>query len=394
MSTDVKKFKAESPMSGVLRMDRMPHIWCPGCGIGSEVNAFAEAVKRSGIDPKKLVVVSGIGCTGRVAGYVDFDSIHTTHGRAIPVATGVKLANPELTVVVFSGEGDLTGIGGNHLIHAARRNMDIVVICNNNFTYGMTGGQVTPTTPNSAIASTTPYGNYEYPFSLPFLADAAGATYVARWTSMNIRNLTQSMEEALLRKGFSFIEIISPCTTLYLRRNRLGDGVDMLQDYQEKTILKHGCDTRETAIDFQGKIVIGKFVDKDKPTYLEAVDKCCVKLVGDDYQLYGKTIPEREAEAKAEKERVAARRAAVLAAEEKAAAAGEKAAVKKVAVKKAAVKKVDAKSAVKKTTAKVAKKAAPKTTVKAVVKKVTPKATVKAVAKKAAAKTPVKKTRK
>ena len=262
MSTDIKKFKAESPMSGVLRMDRMPHIWCPGCGIGSEVNAFAEAVKRSGIDPKKLVVVSGIGCTGRVAGYVDFDSIHTTHGRAIPVATGIKLANPELTVVVFSGEGDLTGIGGNHLIHAARRNMELVVICNNNFTYGMTGGQVTPTTPSSAIASTTPYGNYEYPFSLPFLVDAAGGTYIARWTSMHARNVTQSIEEALVHKGFAFVEIISPCTTLYLRRNRLGDGVDMLQDYQEKTILKHGCDTRETNIDFQGKIVIGKFVEK------------------------------------------------------------------------------------------------------------------------------------
>ncbi len=313
MIADIGKFKKDSPMSGTLRMDRMPHIWCPGCGIGSEVNAFAEAVKRSGIDPKKLVVVSGIGCTGRVAGYVDFDSIHTTHGRAIPVATGIKLANPELTVVVFSGEGDLTGIGGNHLIHAARRNMDLVVICNNNFTYGMTGGQVTPTTPQSAVASTTPYGNYEYPFSLPFLVDAAGATYVARWTSMHVRNLTQSIEEALARKGFSFIEIISPCTTLYLRRNRLGDGVDMLQNYQENTILKHGCDTRETAIDFQGKIVIGKFVDKDKPTYLEAVDKCCVKLVGDDYQLYGKTIPEREAEEKAEKERIAARREAALA---------------------------------------------------------------------------------
>ena len=199
-------------MSGTLRMDRMPHIWCPGCGIGSEVNSFAEAVKRSGIDPKKLVVVSGIGCTGRVAGYVNFDSIHTTHGRAIPVATGIKLANPELTVVVFSGEGDLAGIGGNHLIHAARRNMDLVVICNNNFTYGMTGGQVTPTTPGCAIASTTPYGNYEYPFSLPFLMDAAGATYIARWTSMHSRNVTQSIEEALLRKGFSFIEIISPCT--------------------------------------------------------------------------------------------------------------------------------------------------------------------------------------
>jgi 2-oxoglutarate ferredoxin oxidoreductase subunit beta len=394
MSTDIKKFKSESPMSGVLRMDRMPHIWCPGCGIGSEVNAFAEAVKRSGIDPKKLVVVSGIGCTGRVAGYVDFDSIHTTHGRAIPVATGVKLANPELTVVVFSGEGDLTGIGGNHLIHAARRNMDLIVICNNNFTYGMTGGQVTPTTPSSAIASTTPYGNYEYPFSLPFLVDAAGGTYIARWTSMHARNVTQSIEEALARKGFSFIEIISPCTTLYLRRNRLGDGVDMLQDYQEKTILKHGADTRETAIDFQGKIVIGKFVDKDKPTYLEAVDKCCIKLVGDDYELYGKTIPEREAEAKAEKERIAARRAAVLAAE-------DKTVVTKVSAK------IPVKAAAKKTTAKVAKKVTPKTTVKAatkkvkakttvkaVAKKVKAKTTVKAVAKKATAKTPVKKTRK
>ena len=145
------------------------------------------------------------------------------------------------------------------------------------------------------------------------LVDAAGATYIARWTSMDVRNVTQSIEEALAHKGFSFIEIISPCTTLYLRRNRLGDGVDMLQHYQENTVLKHGCDTRETAIDFQGKIVIGKFVDKVKPTYLEAVDQCCVKLVGDDYQLYGKTIPEREAEEKAEKEKVAARRAAVLA---------------------------------------------------------------------------------
>ena len=396
-------------MSDVLRMERMPHIWCPGCGIGSEVNSFAEAVKRSGIDPKKLVVVSGIGCTGRVAGYVNFDSIHTTHGRAIPVATGVKLANPDLTVVVFSGEGDLTGIGGNHLIHAARRNMDLVVICNNNFTYGMTGGQVTPTTPNSAIASTTPYGNYEYPFSLPFLVDAAGATYIARWTSMHSRNVTQSIEEALLRKGFSFIEVISPCTTLYLRRNRLGDGVDMLQHYQENSILKHGCDTRETAIDYQGKIVVGKFVDKNKPTYLEGVDKCCVKLVGDDYQLYGKTIPEREAEEKAEKERIAARRAAMAATEAQGEEAGpakprkalaakvkkapakapKKAAAAPKAAKKAAVKpvkKTAAKAPAKKVAAKAVKKAAPKA-----VKKAAPKATVKT---KAMAKAAPKKTRK
>ena len=418
MSTDLEKFKAGSPMCGTLRMDRMPHIWCPGCGIGSEVNSFAEAVKRSGIDTKKLVVVSGIGCTGRVAGYVNFDSIHTTHGRAIPVATGVKLANPELTVVVFSGEGDLSGIGGNHLIHAARRNMDIVVICNNNFTYGMTGGQVTPTTPGSASASTTPYGNYEYPFSLPFLMDACGATYIASWTSMHSRNVTQSMEEALLRKGFSFIEIISPCPTLYLRRNRLGDGVDQLQNYQDNSILKHGCDTRETAIDFQGKIVVGKFVEKSKPTYLEASDKCSIKLVGDDYQLYGKTIPEREAEEKAEKERIAARRAAMAAAEAQggaviakpkasAKAAAKKASAKAVAapkaakkaatkaparpVKKAAAKAKPVKKAAAKAVAKTtAKKVAPKTVAKAV-KKIAPKAVAKT---RAVAKSAPKKTRK
>lgn len=390
MSTDIEKFKSGSPMSSVLRMDRMPHIWCPGCGIGSEVNSFAEAVKRSGVDPKKIVVVSGIGCTGRVAGYVNFDSIHTTHGRAVAVATGVKLANPDLIVVVFSGEGDLAGIGGNHLIHAARRNMDLIVICNNNFTYGMTGGQVTPTTPGTASASTTPYGNYEYPFSLPLLMDACGATYIARWTSMHSRNVTQSIEEALARKGFSFIEIISPCPTLYLRRNRLGDGVDQLQNYQDNSILKHGADTRETAIDYQGKIVVGKFVEKNKPTYLEASDKCAVKLVGDDYQLYGKTLPEREAEEKAEKERTAARRAAALAEEaaQEAAAAVPKTAAKKAPAKKAAApKKAAAKAPAKK--AAVPKKAAAKAPAKkaAAPKKAAPakKAAAKAPAKKAAA---------
>ncbi len=395
MSTgmDIAEYKKHSPMAGTLRMDRMAHIWCPGCGIGSEVNAFAEAVKRSGIDPDKLAVISGIGCTGRVAGYVDFDSLHTTHGRAIPVATGLKLARPDMKVVVFSGEGDLTGIGGNHFIHAARRNMDIVVICNNNFTYGMTGGQVTPTTPGGAISSTTPFGNHEYPFNLPLLADACGASYVARWTSMHSRNLVQSIEEALSRKGFSFIEIISPCTTLYLRRNRLGDGVDALQFYQEKAILKHGADTREVAIDFQDKIIVGKFIERDKPTYIEALDKRCVQVVGDDYQLYGKTVPEREAEEKAEKERIAARRAAALAEAE---AAEKKGAVKKAAAPKKTAAKVAPKMAApaKKTAAAKAapKKAAAKPAVKkAAAQKPAAKVAAKAPAKKAVAKAPVKK---
>ncbi len=292
---NVQSAEVSNADSGVamLRTDRIPHIWCPGCGIGSVVTSFIDGVRRSGIDTNKLAVVSGIGCSGRVAGYVNFDSIHATHGRAIPVATGLKLANPELKVVVISGDGDLISIGGNHFLHAARRNMDLVVICINNFTYGMTGGQVTPTTPGTATASTTPYGNYEYPLTLPFLADACGASYVARWTSLHARNVTQSVEEALNRRGFSFIEVITPCTTLYLRRNRLGDGVDALQYYQNNAEILHGIDTRETAIGLQGKIAVGKFVDREKPTYLDAATQCNTKYIGDDYVLYGKTEVEK-----------------------------------------------------------------------------------------------------
>src|SRR5512143_2007564 len=144
---------AVNPTTPFLRMDRMPSIWCPGCGIGTSVNCFARALTQSKLDLKKTAIVSGIGCTGRVSGYMALDSFHTTHGRALPFATGLKLANPELNVVVYSGEGDLIAIGGNHFIHAARRNIDITVVCVNNFTYGMTGGQVTPTPPSPAVAS-------------------------------------------------------------------------------------------------------------------------------------------------------------------------------------------------------------------------------------------------
>jgi pyruvate/2-oxoacid:ferredoxin oxidoreductase beta subunit len=167
-----------NPIEEYLRMDRMPHIWCPGCGIGTTVNCFVRALQTSGLDLDKVAVVSGIGCTGRVAGYMNLDSFHTTHGRAIPFATGLKLANPEMKVVVYSGDGDLTAIGGNHFIHAARRNMDLTVILINNMIYGMTGGQVAPTTPVGATASTTPHGNFEETFNLPFLAESCGAVYV------------------------------------------------------------------------------------------------------------------------------------------------------------------------------------------------------------------------
>jgi 2-oxoglutarate ferredoxin oxidoreductase subunit beta len=281
------RLEEKNPIENLLRMDRIPHIWCPGCGIGVVVTSFAEALRKSGVDLKKTAILSGIGCTGRVAGYVKLDSIHTTHGRAVPVATGLKLANPELKVVVFSGDGDIAGIGGNHFIHAARRNMDIVIICVNNFNYAMTGGQVAATTPITANASTAPFGNFEYPFNLPYLAEASGATYVARWTALHLRRVTKSMQEALGRRGFSFIEVITPCVTLYARRNRLGDGLNLLKYYYEKSEIQHGADTRDVDISYQGKLIVGKFVDKDKPTFLDCMNEHLGKVLGDKYEPYG-----------------------------------------------------------------------------------------------------------
>ncbi len=274
------------PLEPYLRMDRIPHIWCSTCGLGTVLNAFLTAIKNSGIPREEIAVVSGIGCTGRTAGYVNLDSFHTTHGRAIPFATGLKLANPKLTVVVISGDGDLVAIGGNHLIHAARRNMDINIICVNNFNYAMTGGQFGPTTPQTARTTTTPYGSFEHPFNVPFLADSCGATYVARWTALHVRHVTASIQEALQRRGFSFIEIISPCPTVYARRNRLGTGLDLLQFYRENSVIRNGVDTRECDIRFQEQLVLGKFVDVEKPTYLDTMTGYLQRSVGKRYVPY------------------------------------------------------------------------------------------------------------
>ncbi len=260
------------PFDVLLREDRIPHIWCSGCGLGTALTCFLSALLQTDLDLDKVTVVSGIGCSGRTAGYVRLDSFHTTHGRAIPFATGLKLANPELKVVVFSGDGDLIAIGGNHFIHAARRNLDITVICVNNLNYGMTGGQVGPTTPIISRTSTSPYGNYDPPFNLPYLAAASGAVYVARWTVLHARRLERAIIEALNKRGFSFVEVISPCPTLYGRMNRLGTGLDMLRYYREKSVIRHGADPRDVEIHFGGEIVVGKFVDLDKPSYLEFRD--------------------------------------------------------------------------------------------------------------------------
>jgi 2-oxoglutarate ferredoxin oxidoreductase subunit beta len=269
MAQEAVVSESHHPLDRLLRQDRLPHIWCSGCGLGTALNCFLGALIQSGLDPDKVAVVSGIGCSGRVAGYVAMDSFHTTHGRAIPFATGLKLANPALKVVVFSGDGDLIAIGGNHFIHAARRNMDLTVICVNNFIYGMTGGQLGPTTPTEARTSTSPVGNRDHPFNLAYLAAASGAAYVARWTTLHVRRLERALAEALLKPGFSFVEVISPCPTLYGRWNKQKTGLEQMAYYKEKSIIRHGADPRQADIALNGQIVVGKFVDLDKPSYLE-----------------------------------------------------------------------------------------------------------------------------
>jgi 2-oxoglutarate ferredoxin oxidoreductase subunit beta len=245
-----------------LRVERMPHIWCPGCGLGLVVNCFLRGLLRSRLNLDKVVIVSGIGCTGRAAGYINLDSFHTTHGRAIPFATGLKIANPELVVVVISGDGDLVAIGGNHLIHAARRNIDLTVLCVNNFVYGMTGGQLGPTTPLEARTTTSRRGNVDEPFNIPYLAAASGAAYVARWTTAHFRRLEKAVTEALLKQGFSLVEIVSPCPTYYGRMNKQGSGLEQMKYYRDNSVIKSGIDPKGVGIKVNGPIVVGKFIDR------------------------------------------------------------------------------------------------------------------------------------
>ena len=261
----------QHPLDKVIRSERIPHIWCPGCGIGIAMRCYAQAILDSGIPLEKHIVVSGIGCTGRVAGYMKLDSYHTTHGRAIPFAIGLKLANPSLMVTVFSGDGDLISIGGNHLIHAARRNMDIKVICINNFNYGMTGGQAGPTTPKGARATTAPYGNPELPFNLPYLMAAAGANFVSRWTTIHIRQVKEDIGYVFQRRGFAFLEVLAPCPVGFGKSNSIEDGLEEMMLYRQRSVLVRDGDVRadELVIDLREDvpIYVGRFVDRDRPPY-------------------------------------------------------------------------------------------------------------------------------
>ncbi len=263
-----------------LRHDKkFPHVWCPGCGIGIMLGALIRAIDRIGFEKDEVVLVSGIGCSGRLPVYVDFNTLHTTHGRALTFATGVKLANPRLKVIVIMGDGDAVAIGGNHFIHAARRNIDVTSIILNNSIYGMTGGQSSPTTPYGMKSSTTVYSNIEQDFKISELAVTAGAVFVGRGTVYHARLLDSLIEKAILKPGFSMVEVIAHCHTQYGKQNRLGSAVEMMEWQRDHSVMVEKTDTLKPE-ELKDKIVIGVLVDKQLPVYQDEYKKIRERAMG------------------------------------------------------------------------------------------------------------------
>ncbi|WP_025323906.1 2-oxoacid:ferredoxin oxidoreductase subunit beta [Deferrisoma camini] len=251
---------------------KFPHIWCPGCGNGVVLGCLLRAIDRIGWIKDDVVLVSGIGCSSRAPVYVDFNTLHTVHGRALAFATGVKLARPHLHVVTLMGDGDSVGIGGNHFVHACRRNIDMTAVIINNQIYGMTGGQVSPATPQGALSTTTVYGNLDQPFDISRLAEAAGATFVARSTTYHVKELEKVLGQAFRHVGFSVVEVVAGCPTTYGRRNKLGGPVEMMRWQKEKAVSVKKA--REMAPEeLAGRIVTGVLVDRDAPEYTREYEK-------------------------------------------------------------------------------------------------------------------------
>jgi len=252
-----------------IRERFFPHIWCPGCGHGIVLNGLLRAIEHMGIKKNDLVMVSGIGCSSRIAGYLDFHTLHTLHGRALAFAAGVKMCRPELTVLVPMGDGDALAIGGNHFIHACRRNIDMTAIVMNNRVYGMTGGQFSPLSGYGTVATTAPYMNIDQDFDVVEMASAAGASFVARATVYHVQQLAEVIEEAIRHKGFSVVEVMTPCPTYFGRKNKEGSVLDMMEKLKSKT----------TPIGSKAKqedpslIERGVFVKKEKPEYCAEYQK-------------------------------------------------------------------------------------------------------------------------
>lgn len=251
-----------------FREDFLPHIWCAGCSNGIVIHDIAMAIDKIGLDKDKVCIVSGIGCSSRAPGYMDFNTIHTTHGRALPVATGIKMARPDMTVVVITGDGDCVAIGGNHFIHAARRNIDLTIVVFNNSIYGMTGGQYSPTTPTGEFGTTAPYGVIDQDFDICRLAEASGASYVARGTAYHTRQTIGFIEEGIRHCGTAVIDVASTCPTYYGRKNKKGNAVQMLEWQRDNTIRLEKAKTM-TEEERTGKIVMGVFHKEEKPEFCQ-----------------------------------------------------------------------------------------------------------------------------
>ena len=262
-----------------FRTDKLPHILCPGSGHGIITGAVIRAIDNLKLDQDKICIVSGIGCSSRAPGYMNFYTLHTTHGRALAFATGIKMAKPELKVIVLTGDGDCSAIGGNHLIHAARRNIDITTIVFNNSIYGMTSGQYSPMTPKGAFATTAPYGNIDRDFDLCKLAQSSGATYVARGTVYHLPQLIKLIEKALKHNGFSFVDVVDICPTYFGRRNKMGTAVAMMETIREKSVTIRTA-SKMSAEELSGKIVIGEFYEENAPEYTEEYAKIIEKAQG------------------------------------------------------------------------------------------------------------------
>ncbi len=263
-----------------LRHDKkFPHVWCPGCGIGILLGALIRAIDRVGFEKDEVVLISGIGCSSRLPVYVDFNTLHTTHGRALTFATGIKLANPDLKVILVMGDGDAVAIGGNHFIHAARRNIDLTAIIINNAVYGMTGGQTSPTTPYGMKTTTAVYKNVEHAFRIAELAVTAGAVFVGRGTVYHARLLDQLIEKALVKQGFGVVEVISHCHIQYGKLNRLGSAVDMMRSQKENAVSVEKARKMPPEA-LEGKIITGVLVDKELHLYWEQYEKVRARAKG------------------------------------------------------------------------------------------------------------------
>jgi 2-oxoglutarate ferredoxin oxidoreductase subunit beta len=258
---------------------KFPHVWCAGCGIGIVMGSILRSVQELELNQDDVAIVSGIGCTGRMPVYMDFNTMHTTHGRALAFATGLKLARPEMEIIVVMGDGDALAIGGNHFIHTARRNIDLTAIVVNNSIYGMTGGQSSPVTPLHAFSATAPYGHIEPPFPICDLAMAAGASFVARGTVYHVTELDKLIERAVAKRGFSLVEAVSYCHTTFGRANNIKSPIAMMRQLKENSV------TVQAAAKLQGdlpedRIVRGVFRDVDKPEYTELYDQVIERAHG------------------------------------------------------------------------------------------------------------------